>query len=293
MDLFVESIFKLFLIVERSRTEMMQKGYAGLSKKRIVDYETGPLKRKTESANVASHVESGRISSLHVVTVDRRASTRVQIPVFVPATREKGRFYGILKRGFDIVGASAAIIVFSPLIAGIVVCAYASSGSALFKHRRVGRGGRVFSCLKFRTMVPNADQVLQNLLNSNREIKEEWLRDHKLRDDPRVTRLGKFLRRTSLDELPQLWNVLRGEMSLVGPRPVVPDELRRYGNKITTFLSAPPGITGLWQVSGRNDMDYRRRVALDVCYVRSQSLLLDIYILGKTLPVVFARRGAY
>jgi lipopolysaccharide/colanic/teichoic acid biosynthesis glycosyltransferase len=142
-------------------------------------------------------------------------------------------------------------------------------------------------------MVPNADQVLQDLLDSDREIKEEWIRDHKLRDDPRVTRLGRFLRRSSLDELPQLWNVLRGEMSLVGPRPVVPDELRRYGNRVHTLLSAPPGITGLWQISGRNDTDYRKRVALDVCYVHARSLILDIYILLKTMPVVVARSGAY
>jgi Undecaprenyl-phosphate galactose phosphotransferase WbaP len=293
MDSFVESFFMLSLIVERSRTEMMQKGYAGLSKKRTVDYENGHLKRATESANVPSHLESARISSLHVVKFDRRAATRIEIPVFAPTSNSGGRSYALLKRAFDIIGASAAIIVFSPLIAVIVVCAYVSSGSALFKHRRVGRGGRVFSCLKFRTMVPNADQVLQNLLNSNREIKEEWLRDHKLRDDPRVTRLGRFLRRTSLDELPQLWNVLRGEMSLVGPRPVVPDELQRYGNKVSTFLSTRPGITGLWQISGRNDIDYRRRVALDVCYVRSRSISLDLYILVMTLPVVFARSGAY
>jgi undecaprenyl-phosphate galactose phosphotransferase len=179
------------------------------------------------------------------------------------------------------------------LIIGIILCGFGSRGPALFKHRRVGQGGKIFNCLKFRTMVPNADKVLQDLLDSDREIKEEWLRDHKLRHDPRITRLGRFLRRTSLDELPQLWNVLRGEMSLVGPRPVVPDELRRYGNRVTVLLSARPGITGLWQISGRSDTDYRRRVALDVCYVRSCNLPLDVYILAKTLPVVFARSGAY
>jgi lipopolysaccharide/colanic/teichoic acid biosynthesis glycosyltransferase len=142
-------------------------------------------------------------------------------------------------------------------------------------------------------MVTDADRVLQNLLNSDRQVEEEWLRDHKLRDDPRITRFGRFLRRTSLDELPQLWNVLRGDMSLVGPRPVVPDELRRYGRKVAIFLSARPGITGLWQISGRNNTDYRRRVALDVCYVRSRSVILDVYILVKTLRVVFTTRGAY
>jgi lipopolysaccharide/colanic/teichoic acid biosynthesis glycosyltransferase len=142
-------------------------------------------------------------------------------------------------------------------------------------------------------MVTNADEVLRNLLERDCIAREEWLRDHKLKDDPRVTPFGRFLRRTSLDELPQLWNVLRGDMSLVGPRPVVPDELRRYGRKVPIFLSARPGITGLWQISGRNDTDYRRRVALDVCYVRSRSAILDLYILLRTLRVVFATRGAY
>jgi lipopolysaccharide/colanic/teichoic acid biosynthesis glycosyltransferase len=201
--------------------------------------------------------------------------------------------YRHFKRGFDILGASVALLLFLPLILPIVAISYASGQPPIFRHRRVGQHGVFFDCLKFRTMVPNASQVLQDLLNSDRQIKEEWLRDHKLKDDPRVTRLGRFLRRTSLDELPQLWNVMLGEMSLVGPRPVVPDELPRYGNRVGVFLSAVPGVTGLWQVSGRNNTNYRRRVALDVCYVRSRSMLLDIFILLKTLPAVFAKNGAY
>ena len=268
---------------------MMQKGYAGLSKKRVDDYD----KAAARQAKPTSHFESARISNLHVVSMDRRCANRAYIPQFTPALVASRRGYALGKRCFDIAGAIAAIVILSPLIAGIILCGFGSRGPALFKHRRVGQGGKIFNCIKFRTMVPNADKVLQDLLDSDVAIKEEWLRAHKLRRDPRVTRLGRFLRRTSLDELPQLWNVLRGEMSLVGPRPVVPDELRRYGNKVITFLSAPPGITGLWQISGRNDTDYRRRVALDVCYVRSSSFVLDIYILFKTLPVVFARSGAY
>jgi lipopolysaccharide/colanic/teichoic acid biosynthesis glycosyltransferase len=277
---------------------MMQKGYAGLPKKRVADYSNGSIERSSEPVKTtlhleSVHLESARISNLHVVTVDRRCANRANIPAFAPVIYQNHRAYALSKRCFDILGATAATIILSPLIIGIILCGFGSRGPALFKHRRVGQGGKIFNCLKFRTMVPNADQVLQDLLDSDLEIMEEWLRDHKLRDDPRITRLGRFLRRTSLDELPQLWNVLRGEMSLVGPRPVVPDELRRYGNKVTTFLSARPGITGLWQVSGRTDTDYRRRVALDVCYVRRRSLLLDVYILLKTLPVVFARSGAY
>jgi len=142
-------------------------------------------------------------------------------------------------------------------------------------------------------MVPNADQVLHDLIARDPELKAEWIRDHKLRHDPRVTRLGRFLRRTSLDELPQLMNVLRGEMSLVGPRPVIREELLRYGRSVGTYLAAKPGITGLWQVNGRNDTDYRRRVVLDAYYVRNQNLLLDLYVLMKTIGVVLSGNGAY
>jgi len=272
---------------------MIQKGYAGLSDNRTASNQSRAIVETPDAAYPSTQVDSTRHSNLRVVLVDRRAPDRAIFSEALSTADTDGSLYHLSKRIFDIVFASLAIVVLSPLIIAIVICAYLSSGAPLFKHRRVGKGGKFFNCIKFRTMVPDADRVLQNLLSSNREAKEEWLRDHKLRDDPRVTRLGKFLRRTSLDELPQLWNVLRGEMSLVGPRPVVPDELRRYGNKVSTFLSATPGITGLWQVSGRNDTDYRRRVALDVCYVRSRSLLLDVYILIKTLPAVFARSGAY
>jgi undecaprenyl-phosphate galactose phosphotransferase len=272
---------------------MIQKGYAGLSDNRTAVNQSRALVETREAELPASHIEPARQSNLKVVFVDRRASNRVAIPEFLPPDHANASLYYFSKRIFDLVIASIAIVVLSPLIVVIMICAYLSSGAPLFKHRRVGKGGKVFDCIKFRTMVPDADRVLLNLLSTNREAKEEWLRDHKLRNDPRITRLGRFLRHTSLDELPQLWNVLRGDMSLVGPRPVVPEELRRYGNKVSTFLSATPGITGLWQISGRNDMDYRRRVALDVCYVRSRSLILDAYILVKTLPAVIARSGAY
>ncbi len=272
---------------------MIQKGYAGLSEDRPASNPSRTIVESSDAAFSSTPIDHPRHANLKVVLVDRRAPDRVVFPESFSAADTGDSLYRVSKRIFDIVVASLAIIILSPLIIAIVVFAYLSSGAPMFKHRRVGKGGRFFDCIKFRTMVPDADRVLQNLLSNNREAREEWLRDHKLRDDPRVTRLGKFLRRTSLDELPQLWNVLRGEMSLVGPRPVVPDELRRYGNKVAVFLSATPGITGLWQVSGRNDTDYRRRVALDVCYVRSRSLLLDVYILIKTLPAVFARNGAY
>jgi exopolysaccharide production protein ExoY len=199
----------------------------------------------------------------------------------------------VAKRLLDVIGAIVLGVVFSPLIVAIVFLMGKGSGSVIYRHRRVGRGGRMFACLKFRTMVPDADQALRDLLESNPELQAEWVRDHKLRNDPRVTRLGRFLRRTSLDELPQLLNVLRGEMSLVGPRPVVREELLRYGRNVGTYLAAKPGITGLWQVTGRNNTDYRRRVVLDTYYVRNQNLLLDLYILAKTTGVVLGGKGAY
>jgi exopolysaccharide production protein ExoY len=199
----------------------------------------------------------------------------------------------VLKRFVDVIGAIVLGIVFMPLIAVIVFMLRKGGGPVIYVHRRVGRGGQMFPCLKFRTMVPDAEHALRELLESNPELQAEWVRDHKLRHDPRVTRLGRFLRRTSLDELPQLVNVLRGEMSLVGPRPVVREELLRYGKNVGMYLAARPGITGLWQVTGRNDTDYRRRVVLDTYYVRNQNLLLDLYILAKTTGVVLGGNGAY
>lgn len=201
--------------------------------------------------------------------------------------------YSAAKRVLDVAGAIVLAIVFSPLIFAIIIMMRRKDGPIIYKHRRIGRDGQAFECLKFRTMVPNADQVLRELLERDPAIKAEWVRDHKLRCDPRVTRIGRFLRRTSLDELPQLWNVMRGEMSLVGPRPVVREELLRYGRNVRAYLSAKPGITGLWQVKGRNDTDYRRRVVLDTYYVRNQNLLLDLYILLQTTRVVLGGSGAY
>ncbi|MEA3178318.1 MAG: hypothetical protein QOI59_1841 [Gammaproteobacteria bacterium] len=198
-----------------------------------------------------------------------------------------------VKRQLDLLGAVVLAVVFSPLIVAIFLLMHRSGGSVIYKHRRVGRDGRMFECLKFRTMVPNADQVLRSLLEQDPAMKAEWVRDHKLRDDPRVTPVGRFLRRTSLDELPQIWNVVRGEMSLVGPRPVVREELLRYGRNVGAYLAAKPGITGLWQVTGRNNTDYRRRVVLDTYYVRNQNLVLDLYILCKTTGVVLGGKGAY
>lgn len=196
----------------------------------------------------------------------------------------------------DLVGvliAVAAVIFLLPLmlvIAGLVWAA--DGGSPVFAHRRIGRGGRVFYCLKFRTMATDAESRLQTLLSSDPIARRQWEEEQKLRNDPRVTPIGEFLRKSSLDELPQLINVIRGEMSLVGPRPIVAAEVPRYGPHFKRYCSVRPGITGLWQVSGRSDVSYRQRVVMDVAYVRSRSLALDMKILLQTIPAVLQRRGA-
>jgi exopolysaccharide production protein ExoY len=212
----------------------------------------------------------------------------------VPArTGELRLIREVLKRVFDVLCAVLLGVVFSPLIVVTAILLRREGGPVIFRHRRIGRHGKAFDCLKFRSMVPDADRALRDLLTERPDLSAEWLRDHKLRDDPRVTAVGRFLRRTSLDELPQLWNVIRGEMSLVGPRPVVREELLRYGRCACIYLAARPGVTGLWQVNGRNNTDYRRRVVLDVYYVRRQNLILDLYILLKTTYVVLGGSGAY
>jgi exopolysaccharide production protein ExoY len=200
---------------------------------------------------------------------------------------------GVSKRVVDVAGSITIAIVFLPFIVVIAGLLCIDGGPVIYRHRRIGRDGKEFECLKFRSMVTNADRVLYEVLERQPELKAEWLRDHKLRCDPRITALGHFLRRTSLDELPQLWNVFVGDMSLVGPRPIVLDELLRYGRCAGIYLSAKPGITGLWQVTGRNNLNYRHRVALDVYYVKRQTLLLDMYILLKTTRVVLGGEGAY
>jgi len=168
-----------------------------------------------------------------------------------------------------------------------------SRGPIFYGQIRIGQNGQPFKAWKFRTMVRNADQVLVNYLENHPDLKESWLRDHKLRHDPRVTGIGRFLRRTSLDELPQLWNILRGEMSLVGPRPIIDEEIWRYGDLFNLYIKVTPGLTGLWQVSGRNNLPYEERVNLDAYYVRNWSVWLDVYVLVRTVWVVITGEGAY
>ncbi|WP_235862872.1 undecaprenyl-phosphate galactose phosphotransferase WbaP [Vibrio ruber] len=204
--------------------------------------------------------------------------------------RKSSRF---IKRLFDIVGSATLLVLLAPFFLFIAWRISRDGGSVTYGHERIGLDGKKFNCLKFRSMVMNSQELLDELLATDPEAKAEWEQWFKLKNDPRITSIGRFLRETSLDELPQLWNVLKGEMSLVGPRPVIDEELERYGDDVDYYLCAKPGISGLWQVSGRSDIDYNTRVYLDCWYVKNWSLWNDIVILFKTVNVVLRRDGAY
>ncbi len=199
-----------------------------------------------------------------------------------------------LKSIFDIVVGMTLIILFSPILLLLYSVVFISTkGHPLFKHKRIGHHGEEFMVYKFRSMHLNAEEKLEELLNSCPVSRHEWEENFKLKDDPRITRVGNFIRKTSLDELPQLINVLKGEMSLVGPRPIIRNEVAKYGEYFEYFSAVKPGITGLWQVSGRNDIDYDERVQLDVWYTRNWSIELDIQILFQTISIVLLRKGSY
>ncbi|WP_449220812.1 sugar transferase [Tistrella mobilis] len=209
----------------------------------------------------------------------------------VPATTPGAR---IFKRAFDIFGASVLMILLSPvfLILGFFVAL--TKGPIFYGHERLGYRGNHFKCYKFRSMVPNADKLLKDLLARDAEARAEWEQFEKLRKDPRITRIGRVLRKTSLDELPQLWNVLRGDMSLVGPRPMALHETSRWGASLVEYTSLRPGITGLWQINGRTDSDYESRITFNRAYLQSWSPVLDIRLLFQTVAVVFSSKsGAY
>lgn len=224
---------------------------------------------------------------------DAKDEHHYPISALVTAPPEKA-VGGTVKRSFDIVTAITALVVLAPLLLVVaMMIRLFDEGPALYRHRRIGRNGMPFDCLKFRTMVVDADRVLHRQLLSDREAAREWERDHKLKNDPRITPLGHILRKTSVDELPQLFNVLRGEMSFVGPRPIVSEEISKYGTRIADYLRARPGMTGKWQVSGRNDVGYEERVELDWQYVAQWSLLGDLAILVRTVFIVISARGCY
>ncbi len=198
-----------------------------------------------------------------------------------------------IKRALDLFGVVVGGLLISPLVLVIVaLIKLDSSGPAFYKHRRPGVGGMYFDCWKFRTMRADAESSLAELLQREPDMRAEWEKNRKLRNDPRITRVGRFLRTTSLDELPQIWNVVRGEMSLVGPRPMLIEEIPKYGEVYALYTRVRPGITGLWQVSGRSDTGYEERVAMVAYYVRNWSVWLDLIILARTLGSVISSRGA-
>lgn len=199
-----------------------------------------------------------------------------------------------IKTMFDFVVTLVGTILISPLLLFIALWIYKDSpGPVIFKHMRIGKNGKPFPCYKFRSMCVDAKAKLEELLQNDPEVKAEWAHGFKLENDPRVTKSGAFLRKTSLDELPQIFNVLKGEMSLVGPRPIIQEELERYGEYVGDYLMVKPGITGMWQVSGRSDIDYSERVLLDSWYVRNWSIWIDLVMLFRTFKVVLFRKGAY
>jgi len=206
------------------------------------------------------------------------------------------KVYKLIKYIFDILFSVLILVALIPLFLIIILLIKLSSrGPIFFLQERIGKNNVPFKCIKFRTMYPEAKDILKNLLNKDEKIKKEFEETHKIKNDPRITSIGKFLRKTSLDELPQFINVLRNEMSIVGPRPIVKAEKKKYGKNFIKLLSIKPGITGLWQVSGRNNLTYKKRVKLDINYVNNYNLLMDIRILIRTFGVILLPldRGAY
>jgi exopolysaccharide production protein ExoY len=198
-----------------------------------------------------------------------------------------------LKRAFDVVSSACGLLALSPVLVTVALLIWLNDrGPVFYGHTRVGRQGRLFRCWKFRSMVMNGDAMLSAHLAANPDAAKEWADTQKLTDDPRVTRIGAFIRKTSIDELPQLWNVLMGEMSVIGPRPITRKELDRYGKDRRYYLLVRPGITGLWQVSGRSSTTYERRVSLDRSYLENWSFQQDAMILLKTVPAVLKSEGA-
>ena len=213
-------------------------------------------------------------------------------------SKEKGnfKFYKFIKNLFDLLFSLLFLIAFLPLFLIIsLLIKLSSRGPIFFLQKRIGKNNIPFKCIKFRTMYPESKDILENLLIKDSLIKKEFEETHKIKNDPRITTVGKLLRKTSLDELPQFINVLRGEMSIIGPRPIVKEEKKKYGKNLKKVLLIKPGITGLWQVSGRNNLTYKRRVMLDLNYVKNYSLIMDFRILIRTFGVILfpLDRGAY
>lgn len=257
---------------------------------------TGPATKSTILDRLADHVRHVVIAPAMpgmpgIAAETREFAGHLVLEVSQNLLRPSVR---VAKRAIDVVVVTGFIMMFWwVLVAIALLIRCSSSGAALYGQTRIGREGKAFTAWKFRSMVSDADARLAAILDADPALRDEWDRHRKLRHDPRITWIGAFLRRTSLDELPQLWNVLRGEMSLVGPRPIVHDEIPRYGEHFALFCKVRPGLSGLWQVSGRSDTGYEERVALDCYYVRSWSIWLDLVIIARTFRVVLLGRGAY
>jgi len=230
---------------------------------------------------------------------NRQTDTRILTHTsqnYVIYKNSQNNTYTFFKRGFDIFFSLFAILLFSPifLIIAVLIKINSPKGEIIFGHKRIGKDGKLFKVYKFRTMVPNAENILQELLKNNPEKKEEYEKDFKLKDDPRIIPIvGNFLRKSSLDELPQFFNSLIGDMSIVGPRPIIQAEIEKYGKYANKLFSVKPGVTGLWQVSGRNDISYNERVNLDMNYIDKRNLFEDIRIVFETVRVMLFRKGAY
>ena len=205
----------------------------------------------------------------------------------------KHGFYDPCKRLFDVLSSLTLLIILTPILLLIALLVSWDGGAVFFTQDRLGLRGQRFKMWKFRSMVPNADEYLQQMLESDEAQREYWEIWRKLPNDPRTTRIGLWLRRLSLDELPQLWNVLKGEMSMVGPRPILPNEISLWGDRLLSYQEVRPGITGLWQVSGRSRLSYEERIRLDLTYIDRRGAMLDTQILVRTVGVVLAIRGAH
>lgn len=250
--------------------------------------EIEELMAKTSSVVLAPPLSGLPMHEAEVLSVFKHDSVLLRLQ-----NNLKNPWANVLKRMFDICVGGFFLVLALPLFLGIGLLVKRDGGSALFKHKRIGKNGKPFYCYKFRSMVPNAEEKLREVLETDPAAKLEWESTFKLKKDVRVTPLGRWMRRTSIDELPQIWNVLRGEMSLVGPRPIVDDEVARYGDDYKYVSSIKPGMTGLWQISGRNDVGYAERIRLDKWYIRNWSIWQDVVIILKSFPIVFSRRGAY
>ncbi len=261
-----------------------------------------PVSRHIHHENLREHTTNKELSR-----VTRRSATRSLAqtiePVYVGGGRDRSlpfeQYQGtrtsayarLWKRVFDVAFCVALLPVLLPICAALMLLVRLDGGPGVFGHTRVGRGGRSFKCYKFRTMIPDNAQILQDYLDANPDARKEWEEQRKLTNDPRITRIGNVLRKTSLDELPQIWNVLRGEMSLVGPRPVPADELERYGLFKSSYMSVSPGMTGIWQVHGRNTVSYTDRVRMDTTYSQSFGFLPDVWLILQTVLVLFKVTG--